>query len=101
MTDKSKKPSRRVAKLHASCPLCHWCGEKTILMTGIHTKFTVPLRATLDHLDDRLNRQRGKSPGTVRTVLACWACNNTRAAARNIECRDQQRKRSEQGRIWK
>ena len=34
--------------------------------------------ATLEHLDDRVNGQRGKHSGQIRIVLACKECNQKR-----------------------
>lgn len=63
--------------------LCYWCGELMRLTTH---KFEKKERmpddiATIDHLDSRLNPQRGTMGGTIRHVLAHKGCNEKRAAA--------------------
>lgn len=94
------KSKRRLEKLHKRDPHCHWCRKLTVFMR-VHTKQTVRERATLDHLDDRFDPMRGKRPGEERTVLACWACNHTRAQARQAACVELQRHKSQAGHIYK
>lgn len=37
-----------------------------------------PRSCTVDHLDSRLNTERGKHYGEYRRVAACWQCNADR-----------------------
>lgn len=79
--------------------LCHWCKEPMALVIhdfkgGIPKKFK---RATLDHLDSKLNEERGQHAGERRRVVACDACNAARAKAEEeamtLEQRQQRSKR--------
>lgn len=59
---------------HAQNHRCHWCNCETVLLYG----HCVPLpdhAATLDHLDSRLNPERGTRSGELRKVMACHRCN--------------------------
>jgi hypothetical protein len=59
---------------------CYWCEQKTRLLYITDGK--VPKdAATIDHLDSRLNANRGNFNGFLRHVMACWKCNNDRANA--------------------
>lgn len=49
---------------------CCWCGHGMSLF-GEH-QFD---RVTIEHLDPRYSKWRGKSPGEERTALACYLCN--------------------------
>jgi hypothetical protein len=75
-----KWAARRVRRLHAHNPYCHWgCGTKTKITEGR----TTPLaddEATLDHLYDRFDprRKAPRAPGEESTVLACYRCNHER-----------------------
>lgn len=41
--------------------------------------------ATVDHLDSRLNPERGKHKGELRHVMACSKCNQRRARQEELE----------------
>ena len=64
--------------------LCHWCKKPTLLVAGMQETDYLKHRdapknlATIDHLDSRLNPERGKKAGELRKVVACWQCNNDR-----------------------
>lgn len=60
-------------------PRCHWCQCVTIL-PDYHARMgrPNPKWATIEHLDARHSKERGKHPREFRHVLACWKCNNDR-----------------------
>lgn len=91
---------RRLRKLHAANPRCRWCGDVTEIIDGfVRFQQDYPKRATIDHLDDRFSPLRGRNcqPGMVRTVLACWECNQRRCRERLDEMIDLQRHKSRNG----
>lgn len=71
---------KRRLKLWEEDPHCHWCGCLTVWPNGHRQK---PTTATLDHLRDRYDPQRG-SDKSLATVLACYACNQARGRARTL-----------------
>ena len=73
-----RKTTWRKLKLWRRDPHCHWCGVRTVLPTDNSGRQFATL-ATLDHLDNRLSKDRVKNKHhTERTVLACAACNSER-----------------------
>lgn len=96
----TQRIKRRRRNLHRRDPRCHWCGNDTVLMEG-HIKYPPPNMATLDHLDDRFDVNRGSYAHAERTVLACVACNNARGAIRQRELWEEQRLRSITGHLRK
>lgn len=58
--------------------LCHWCNQPTRLLKLNGGKVPDDA-ATIDHLDSRLNPERGKHKGELRHVMACSKCNQQRA----------------------
>lgn len=87
----NKRQHRRRDRLFRQNPFCHWCG---VLLShpqeygtwDKHGIFRLKRPAyhmmTLDHLDSRLNPNRGSFygvPGKPRTVLACKECNEYRS----------------------
>jgi hypothetical protein len=83
----SKQRNRR-NRLFAQNPVCHWCGVLTSHPHEYGAKAQNGLwklqnpkyhMATLDHLDSKLNPNRGKRKGKKRTVLACIECNEYRS----------------------
>jgi hypothetical protein len=63
-------------------PHCHWCREVTVLPPQYPGKIAKGAArgnwATIDHLDARHSKERGKHVGEFRRVLACLECNNRR-----------------------
>lgn len=81
MAHKGRK-RRRLIRLWLDDFHCHWCAKPTFLMLapGVQNFRHAPehpKKATLDHLDSKLNNDRGKYK-KARTVLACWQCNQDR-----------------------
>lgn len=78
---------------------CYYCNQLMVLSLEEPRRHQPmnPLRATLEHLDDRWSDQRGKSPETYRRVAACWKCNtdrgNARQAAQPLEVLHERSKR--------
>lgn len=67
------------AKLHrAQKGKCYWCGCLTVLIDSAPPGRQPDNMATLEHLDDRYNPDRGKRGGERRVVMACRLCNNLR-----------------------
>jgi hypothetical protein len=64
---------------------CFWCGCKTILESNPSLKKPDPRMATIDHLRSKFNPERWErnTSNEVRTVLACFSCNNKRASKEN------------------
>lgn len=62
---------------------CFWCGTLTVLPPDGAPKRFIPQddTATTDHLDSRLSPERGKHPGELRRVMACYKCNQERCNA--------------------
>lgn len=61
--------------------LCCWC-RRPMRKSWTH-KQGVPVPddlATIEHLDSRLNPERGQHPGERRHRLACAKCNHQRGA---------------------
>jgi hypothetical protein len=57
--------------------LCHYCGKQMILVVPKHHfQRTLPTQATLEHLHDRLNEERGKHRNEQCIVAACYECNH-------------------------
>ena len=61
--------------------LCYHCRRPTQLVM-VDGRPTDAL-ATLEHLRDRLDPERGKDDGREHTVMACFDCNHKRGIARN------------------
>jgi hypothetical protein len=61
---------------------CYWCGITTVMPTrGKHENPASDNLATIDHLRSRFDHLWRLEPNITneeRTVLSCWACNNTR-----------------------
>ncbi len=57
---------------------CYWCDVEMLPPGPDGGKKPDSRQCTLDHLDDRFNPERGKHPGEIRRVAACWHCNHTR-----------------------
>ncbi len=79
----SAKIRKRREKLYKEVSgKCFWCGVGTVMPErGKHDAIPVENLATIDHLRTRLHQEERSKPNTTneeRTVLACWACNNTR-----------------------
>lgn len=89
----TKRLVRRRHRLHAIDPACHWCRVETVLIIG-HCRQPPPNMATIDHLDDRFSKARGRHKNTERTVLACLACNHRRGQERQTALKDVQRAKS-------
>lgn len=70
------KNSKRVEKLMAINPHCHWCGCKVIKLKGLSGQ-QPDNYATLDHLRHKLDPNRGRD-SKESTVLACYRCNQKR-----------------------
>lgn len=74
--------SRRLwAKFKKQDGRCHWCGEKMIEPNSFKpAKGVSPpaMLCTVDHLDTRISPERGTRQGQIRTVAACYSCNNGR-----------------------
>ena len=68
-------------QLYQKDPYCFWCGTLTVFRCdGQHPTDD---DATIEHLDDRLNRFRNCIQGE-RRVIACACCNAERARSRHI-----------------
>lgn len=82
---------------------CHWCGCDMVLAKGPGNAKANDMPhdlCTLDHLDERGTPQRGKYPGKLRTVAACWLCNHTRGKEfEKRKSRAQRRAESQRGHI--
>lgn len=65
---------RRRLRLLAQSPVCHWCGKEV----REDVRETAANRATLDHVEDRIERGSRRTP----VVLACYSCNKNRNVAR-------------------
>jgi hypothetical protein len=79
---KTNRLSRRRKRLWDKNPHCHWCGKITVLPDGRPKIKRPPLNlATIDHLNSRHSPDRHKPNNgqEIRTVLACWQCNNERS----------------------
>ena len=61
----------RRQRLYEEDPYCHWCGVHTVEGGSGNN------RATLDHIKSRLVRRSGEYS---EVVIACYRCNNARAA---------------------
>ncbi len=60
--------------------LCHWCQQPMTWLSPYPPGGAVPSHAaTVDHLDSRLDADRGKQVTRYRRVAACWACNQKRS----------------------
>lgn len=80
---RGRRQAARLKKLWEADPKCHWCGKPTVLILvppGVAIGGRVFNAATIDHLRSRLdpNRQEPNSGVDIRTVLACWRCNQQR-----------------------
>ena len=75
-----KNTPRKRAKLFAEQDgRCHWCNQPMLPSWTYRKGVRVPDNlATLEHLDSRLSKERGKHPGERRVVLACNVCNEAR-----------------------
>jgi hypothetical protein len=82
----SLRHRRRLKKLFAEDPRCHWCGQKTIWAESIRKASgrMPPNIATFEHLDSRFDPDRGTYEGVERTVLACYKCNHDRGRQREL-----------------
>ncbi len=67
-------------------PHCYWCGIEVIDYQIAQPKRLPDDQATLDHLQDRLGRdKRPMLNGKPLTVLACYKCNLERSAKKQQE----------------
>lgn len=57
---------------------CHWCKCDMILTFAAQPDKQPGNLATIDHLDSKWSKDRGKHAGEYRRVLACWHCNQER-----------------------
>ena len=66
---------------------CCWCGRMMLhwsTFQSIDGQHFPPALATIEHLRDKFDKKRKKEePGQQRWALACYECNNGRAALRN------------------
>ena len=79
MTNSPGKRRRQLLRLFEQQKgLCHYCKSEMVIMPvgHIQEKNSPPNRATLEHLDHKLDPNRGKHNGECRRVAACWKCNN-------------------------
>jgi hypothetical protein len=78
---------KRKIRLWNQDPHCHWCGCLTELICDPEIKpgQVNPKMATVDHLRTKYdpNRWTNNNGKEERTVLACFKCNNDRAAKEN------------------
>ncbi len=77
--DTARKKRKKQNQYRRQKGKCWWCGRKMRLWHKHKNGSPVPDDlATFEHLDDRFSEWRGKSPGMIRVVLACYRCNHTR-----------------------
>lgn len=79
MKNKGQRIKWQRQRLWQINPHCYWCKRETVL-PEYHGRMGRPKPnwATLEHLDARHSKERGKHGGEFRHVLACWKCNNDR-----------------------
>lgn len=101
------KPRKKLLKLFAAKPHCHWCGRLTVLLPEVpQIRGKIPWNAaTIDHLRSRYDpkRQEPVTAGEIRLVLACWRCNNERCQQEQNQIgKEELNRRSQEGkRRWK
>lgn len=77
--DHKRKKRRKHKQYLRQKGKCYWCGRKMRLWRKHKNSSQQPDDlATFEHLDDRSSEWRGKLPGLIRVVLACYRCNQTR-----------------------
>ena len=77
---------QRARLYHEQSGLCWWC-HKPMKLIDFRPAKGIPHpvdMATVEHLDDRHNPDRGKFPVQRRHVVACWFCNNKRGRESHI-----------------
>lgn len=82
MSGRQKLRNRRILLFHKQCKLCYWCRQPCILVYQDGGQLP-DNAATIDHLRDKFDRNRGKYDGTPHTVMSCAKCNRERGIARN------------------
>lgn len=74
--NKARKDRKRRRLYDLQKGKCYYCGCR---MRILQRRGTPPKdMATFEHLDSKLNPERGQHPGERRVVLACFACNQER-----------------------
>ena len=66
-------------RLFRENPHCYWCSVETLFVGDGYIKRPNPRMATVDHLYSRYDLRRYVK-GNQKLVLACFHCNNSRAA---------------------
>jgi hypothetical protein len=84
MGKNAKFREQRLRLYRAQDGKCHWCHKEMIWLDKFPNKSRqIPDNAcTTDHLDDRLDPNRGKFGGQIRRVAACKKCNEYRSNER-------------------
>ena len=84
--------------------LCHYCKEPMTLERPTRHKKVADNMATIEHLEDRYDPNRGKFAGQKRHVVACHKCNNGRNSVRQADptvvSRAELRRRSRSSSRW-
>ena len=76
---RGKHQKRRLYEVQGG--LCHWCGQPMLppeLSPKRRGEKQQSNLCTLDHIDSRLNTERGRHAGKPRRVAACFECNQRR-----------------------
>lgn len=60
---------------------CFYCAGEMVIRYGDQQQKARPDECTLEHLDSRLDPERGKHSGKRRIVAACRRCNHARGEA--------------------
>jgi hypothetical protein len=76
MGDSRKKRLKRFRLWEKQKGRCHYCNKKTVMRFREGGGVIPDDEATLEHLDDRFNPNRGAFPGEPRIVVACNQCND-------------------------